>query len=107
MSALGDPPSIIHSVDVVSSILTATWNQACGLTISIFTTVPRNFTGLLTSNSAANAWWANSGSVRTSAPRTAGANVLILGIASLIILLRPGRLRQPKETRRLLGGGQA
>src|SRR5581483_4681454 len=93
MRALGEPPSIIHSCVVPSGFFTATWNQVCGFTISIFTTVPRNLTGLLESNSAVKAWCANSGSAHRSAPAAARVKPVVFFMAALIILLREGRQR--------------
>src|SRR5712671_6979755 len=45
--------------DVPSGFFTSTCSQVWGLTHSIFVIVPLKLTGLLASNSAANAWWAD------------------------------------------------
>ena len=57
-AAAGLPPSINHSVTLPSGSFTATWNQEWGLTISHLINEPFRVSGLLTSNSAANAWCA-------------------------------------------------
>src|SRR5258708_22443818 len=55
---LGVPASIAQFTDVPSGCFTSTCSQECGLIHSILVIVPLKFTGLLASNSAAHAWWA-------------------------------------------------
>src|SRR6266853_2464800 len=54
----GVPASTAHFTTVPSGFFTSTCNQVWGLTHSIFVIIPLKFTGLLASNSAANAWCA-------------------------------------------------
>src|SRR5215470_12526335 len=57
-STFGVPASMAQLTTVPSAFFTSTCSQVWGLTHSIFVMVPLKFTGLLASNSAANAWCA-------------------------------------------------
>src|SRR5262245_25508222 len=70
MSELGGAVSTDQLATLASGSFTSRKIQACGLIQSIRVTVPRNVTGLLASNSAANEWWA---AVDTEASMTATA----------------------------------
>src|SRR5262245_28612866 len=57
----GVPASKAQFSTLPSGFFTSTSSQTWGLVHCILVTVPSNLTGLLASNSAAKAWWAESG----------------------------------------------
>src|SRR5580658_6344757 len=70
-SELGAPSSKRQFVTFPSGSFTSTYNHECGLTHSIFVTVPCTLNCLLTSNSAANEWCAATGTADRSRAITA------------------------------------
>src|SRR5581483_25429 len=63
---LGLPHSTIQLVTVPSGLVTSIWIQEWGLIHSISVTLPTRWTGLPLSNSASNAWCANTGTVKSA-----------------------------------------
>src|SRR6185295_19451954 len=67
------------------------WNHEWGLIISHFVSVPFIVSGLVTSNSAENAWWAHTGAVATSRRTAAVAMVSLVRIETPSLLLTCSR----------------
>src|SRR5688572_5029144 len=85
--AFGAAASIAQRVTFPSVDFTSIWIQACGLINSNFATVPRILTGLVASNSAANAWCAHRETGTRSNVATAAKRIL-LRMGFLLLFLR-------------------
>src|SRR5713226_9458815 len=94
-STFGVPASIAHFTTVPSGFLTSTCNQVLGLTHSIFVIVPLKFTGLLASNSAANAWCADAEDAHPDIARPVIQTAMVSFVRIDCLLLHRTKIRRP------------
>src|ERR1700722_8355119 len=89
-STFGVPASMAQLTSVPSGCCTSTCSQEWGLTHSIFVIVPLKFTGLLASNSAANAWCADAEGAHPDIARPVAQTAMASFVRiDCLLLLRP------------------
>src|SRR5207302_5784813 len=91
----GVPASIAQLTTMPSGCFTEMCSQQWGLTHSIFVIVPVKFTGLLASNSAANAWWADAEDAHPDIVRPVIQTAMVSFVRIDCLLLHRTKIRRP------------